>query len=332
MANMTQASQKPKFSVAITTEGYQKLINNTLGDPNRAKRFISAITSAVAVNPALQECDAGSILAGALLGESLNLSPSPQLGQYYLVPFENKVKENGKTVYLRDEKGNILKDDKGKWIALTEKKAQFVLGYKGYIQLALRSGYYADLDVLVIHEGEYKGRDRRTGKPIFEFFEDEDYAETQPVIGYMAYYEYLNGFVKNIYWSKDKVMRHADKYAPAFSAEAYQKLLAGEIPEKEMWRYSSDWYGDFDGMAKKTMIRQLISRWGVMSTELQTAFEKDSSVNDFSSKGDIIPVASDDNSDDNAEPPAISESTSNNPNVVPEASNVVEQASLDDFE
>ena len=136
-------TKKPKFSVAITTSGYQKLINNTLGDPLRAQRFISSITSAVAVNPALQECEAGSILAGALLGESMNLQPSPQLGQYYLVPFKMKEK--------RDRNGNIIQP------ACT--KAQFVLGYKGYIQLALRTGQYKKLNVIEIKEGELKSFD-----------------------------------------------------------------------------------------------------------------------------------------------------------------------------
>ena len=105
--------QQPKFSVAITTTGYKNLINNTLGDPERAKRFVASITSAVAVNPALQECEAGTILAGALLGESLNLSPSPQLGQFYLVPFKSKAKY--------DRQGNLLQPE--------TVKAQFVLGY-----------------------------------------------------------------------------------------------------------------------------------------------------------------------------------------------------------
>ena len=101
--------QKPKFSIAITTDKYQKLIHNTLGDPNRAKRFIASISSAVATNPALQECDAGTILSGALLGESLNLSPSPQLGQYYLVPFDCRLKgPDGKTLWAKDENGNII--------------------------------------------------------------------------------------------------------------------------------------------------------------------------------------------------------------------------------
>ena len=178
---------KAKFSVAITTKGYQDLIHNTLGDPDRAKRFISTITSSVAVNPVLQECDAGTILAGALLGESLNLSPSPQLGQFYLVPFECKVKgPDGKVVYELDENGNYRKDRQGRNIPVVEKKAQFVLGYKGYVQLALRSGQYRDLDTMEIREGEYLGKDSTTGKPIFKFIEDDEARETRPVIAVMT--------------------------------------------------------------------------------------------------------------------------------------------------
>lgn len=270
------SNNRPKFSVAISTDGYKNLINNTLGDPDRAKRFIAAITSAVAVNPALQDCEAGSILAGALLGESLNLSPSPQLGQYYLIPFEVRIKgPDGKTLWQLDEKGNKAKDDNGKWIAVTEKRAQFVLGYKGYVQLALRSGYYADLDVMEIREGEYIGKDANTGKPTFKFIEDDDERESLPVVGYMAYFEYLNGFKKTLYWSKQKMLRHADTYSPAFSEKEYKKVMDGEVPESDMWKYSSYWYKSFDDMAKKTMLRQLISRWGVMSIEMQNAIEQD---------------------------------------------------------
>jgi len=136
-SNAVAAPQKPKFSVAISTDKYRKLINNTLGDPNRARRFVAAISSAVAVNPALQECEAGSILSGALLGESLNLSPSPQLGQYYLVPFKSKAK----------------KDREGRIISPECTKAQFILGYKGYIQLAIRSGQYTKINVIEVKEG-----------------------------------------------------------------------------------------------------------------------------------------------------------------------------------
>lgn len=117
--SLNSAPQKQKFSVAINSKMYQNLIASTLRDPARARRFTAAITSAVAVNPALQECDAGTILAGALLGESLNLSPSPQLGQYYLVPFKQKAKY--------DRGGNMIRPE--------TTTATFVLGYKGYIQL-----------------------------------------------------------------------------------------------------------------------------------------------------------------------------------------------------
>lgn len=260
--NQLQAQQKPKFSVAITTKGYQALIANTLRDPARVRRFTASITSAVAVNPALQECDAGTILAGALLGESLNLSPSPQLGQYYLVPFKNR---------------RANKTD-----------AQFVLGYKGYIQLALRSGQYADLDVTEIKQGEYLGKDPMTGKPKFQFIEDDDQRDALPTVGYMAYFEYMNGFRKVLYWSKEKMMNHADTYSKAFSRQKYEELLAGKIPESEMWKYSSFWYKSFDDMAKKTMLRQLISRWGVMSIEMTKALESDNAVAAVADNGEIL--------------------------------------------
>ena len=301
MSNLTP--QKPKFSVAITTKGYQTLINNTIGDPQRARRFVSAITSAVAVNPALQECEAGTILAGALLGESLNLSPSPQLGQYYLVPFKSKAKY--------DRQGNLLSPE--------VVKAQFVLGYKGYIQLALRSGAYADLDVMDIKQGEYLGKDPMTGKPRFSFIEDDDERDRLETIGYMAYFEYLNGFRKVVYWSREKMLSHADKYSPAFSAKSFQDIQDGKIAEKDMWRYSSFWYKNFDDMAKKTLLRHIISRWGVMSPEMQTAFERDSSVSEIGEKGNIVTAEE----GEPEEAPTIP--------TAPEATDIKQQVNLNDL-
>ena len=235
----TREQTKPKFSLAIQSEGYKKLINNTLGDPKRASKFIASISSAVATNQQLQLCDAGSILSGALLGEALNLSPSPQLGQYYLVPFNDKTKG---------------------------KVAQFQLGYRGYLQLAIRSGQYKDIDVIEIHEGEYLGRDKLTGKHKFDFIEDEVERESKPTIGYLAYFEYLNGFYKSLYWTKEKMKNHAIQYSQAYASDVKKKT-----------NYSF-WSKDFDGMAFKTMLRQLISKWGVMSTEMQEAFVKDQAV------------------------------------------------------
>jgi len=275
-ANNAGLAQRPRFSVAITTPAYQKLINNTLSDPERAKRFVAAITSAVAVNPALQECEANTIIAGALLGESLNLSPSPQLGQYYLVPFEVKVRgTDGKIIYKRDSSGEILKDNNGRRIAETVKHAQFILGYKGYIQLAVRSGQYTKLNVVEIKEGELRSFDPLNEVIDAIIIEDHELRERAPTVGYYAMFEYFNGFRKALYWSKEKMMSHADQYSPAFSASAYQKLLNNEIPESDLWKYSSFWYKDFDAMARKTMLRQLISHWGVMNAEMVTVFERD---------------------------------------------------------
>lgn len=228
----TQA-QRPKFSVMISTPGYQKMINNTLRDPKKAQRFVASITSAVATNPALQECDPATILSGALLGESLNLSPSPQLGQYYLVPFNNT------------KKGC--------------KDAQFQLGYKGYIQLALRSGYYKHLNVIAVKAGELIRFDPLTEEVEVNLNPDELARENSATVGYLAMFEYLNGFRKTIYWSREKMEAHALRYSKGYAA-------------KKGYTF---WEKDFDAMAFKTMLRQLISKWGVMSIDLQTAFEAD---------------------------------------------------------
>lgn len=278
---MAKAVQPKKlyFSQAMQTEKYKKLINNTLGDPVRAARFAANITSAVAVNPTLQECDAGTILAGALLGESLLLQPSPQLGQFYLVPFESKAK--------RDRQGNVIKP--------ACLKAQFVLGYKGYIQLALRTGQYKRLNVLEVKSGELGGWDPFEERfHEMHFIEDFEKRAAIPTVGYIAHFEYINGFQKTLYWTADQMMSHADKYSPAFSAAAYKKLLNGEIPQNELWKYSSFWYKDFDGMAKKTMLRQLISKWGIMTAEMTMAYERDGHVMmPDTASGDLLPEVTD---------------------------------------
>lgn len=244
MNNQIQAQVKrPSFSVAITTEKYQSMVNRSIRDPKEANRFISAITSAVAVNPALQECEPSTVLAGALLGNSLGLSPSPQLGQYYLVPFKNKAKF--------DRSGRMVKPE--------SVDAQFVLGYKGYVQLALRSGYYKHLNVIAVKAGELVRFDPLTEEVEINLNPDEMARENSASIGYLATFEYLNGFRKTIYWSRDKMEAHALRYSKGYAA-------------KKGYTF---WEKDFDAMAFKTVLRQLISKWGIMSIDLQTAFEQD---------------------------------------------------------
>lgn len=233
-------------------------INNMLGGEKEAQKFISSISSATSTNLALQECDFSTVVSSALLATALNLSLSPTLGLAYIVPFN-------------DKKNN-------------RKVATFILGYKGYIQLAIRSGYYKKINVLAIKEGELKHYDPLTESLEVELIEDDEIRENLNTVGYYAMFEHLNGFKKAIYWTKKKMLIHANKYSKAFDLNAtqgkypkqsYQDFADGKVSSKDLWQYSSFWYSDFDGMAFKTMLRQLISKWGIMSIDFQKAFEND---------------------------------------------------------
>lgn len=261
--NNSLVQKKEKgFSAVINSPAYMTAINNTLKEPARANRFVASIVSAVNTTPALQECTPATIITAALLGEALNLSPSPQLGQFYLVPFKQKEK--------KDRNGNVITP------ACTN--ATFVLGYKGYTQLAIRSGQYKKLNVLPIKQGELISFNPLDEEIKVNLIQDETVRENTETIGYYAMFEYVNGFKKAIYWTKEKMMAHADKYSAAFSRQAYTNLMNGKIPQNELWKYSSFWYKDFDGMAMKTMLRQLISKWGIMSSEMEKAYNSDTAV------------------------------------------------------
>lgn len=247
---MNRSQQKLDFGVYLTQDAAKKEINKILGG-QAGTRFISSIVSAVQATPALAECTNASILTAALQGEALKLSPSPQLGQFYMIPFKKKAKY--------DRNGNLVSPEK------TE--AQFQLGYKGYIQLAKRSGVYKKINVISIKEGELVSYDPLEEELEVHMIEDDFLREQAPTIGYYAMFEENNGYRHSMYWSKRKMIAHVDKYSNAFSAKDMERLERGEIPEKDMWKYSSFWYKDFDGMAHKTMLRQLISKWGTMSNE-----------------------------------------------------------------
>jgi len=229
-------TKKPQFQVVIKSEAVQKNIMSTLGSAARAKSFTASIISAVSTNPDLQQCDAYTIISAALLGESLKLSPSPQLGQYYMVPFANKNKP--------------FPD------------AQFILGYKGYIQLAIRSGQYKRINVLAIKKDELISYNPLDEEINVNLIDDEVERENAETIGYYAMFELVNGFRKSLYWSRGKMESHALQYSKGYRA-------------KKGYTY---WENDFDGMAFKTMLRQLLSRWGVLSIEMQKALEADMAI------------------------------------------------------
>ena len=151
----TNKGGKPQtFSAFLTGDAVKNRINAMVGGKD-GQRFITSIISAVSVNPALSTCEHSSILSAAMLGESLKLSPSPQLGQYYMVPFKDK------------KRGC--------------KVAQFQLGYKGYIQLALRSGCYKRLNVISVKAGELLRFDPLTEDIEHRPIPDEDEREVAPL-------------------------------------------------------------------------------------------------------------------------------------------------------
>lgn len=250
--SLVKRQQKTGLTAYLTNDAVKNQINNVIGGKN-GDRFISSIVSAVQTNSALQECTNPSILSAALLGESLKLSPSPQLGQYYMVPFNN------------NKKGY--------------KEAQFQLGYKGYIQLAIRSGQYKKLNVLAIKEGELVRFDPLNEEIEVNLIEDEEAREEAKAVGYYAMFEYTNGFKKAMYWSKKKMEAHALKYSKGYKA-------------KKGYTF---WEKDFDAMAYKTMLRQLISKWGIMSIDMQSAMDADMAVIHEDGTKDYVDMANDEN-------------------------------------
>lgn len=301
-----KAQQNLGITAYLTQDAIKNQINKVVGGKN-GQRFISAIVSAYNTNPTLQECTNQSILSAALLGESLQLSPSPQLGHYYMVPFNNT--------------------------KAGTKEAQFQMGYKGYIQLAIRSGQYKRLNVVAIKEGELEYFD-----PLNEdikvnlMVDDWDKREEAETIGYYAMFELVNGFRKTMYWSKAQMLAHADKYSPAFYKDAgkvktkygekqrvsFADYEAGNYDPRDSWMYSSFWYKNFDGMAYKTMLRQLISKWGVMSIELQKAFEGDMATLDVENDNDeyVETTATEMNEPEAQAPQAEPQDTQNTQNSV----------------
>lgn len=231
--SLTKSTQRMGITAYLSKDAVKAQLEQAIG--KNSDRFITSIISAVTQNPELAECSNGSIVSAALIGQSLGLSPSPQLGQYYLVPFN-------------DRKAGI-------------KKAQFQMGYRGMYQLAIRSGQYRRLDAIAIKEGELESYDPLTGEIKVRLIEDVDAREDAPTIGYYAYFELVNGFKKSMYWTRRKMERHAERYSMGYKAHKGYTF----------------WEKDFDGMAVKTMYRQLL-KLAPASIDIETALEADGSL------------------------------------------------------
>lgn len=248
MANEIQAVTKQGINTYLQSEAVKNNIVSVIGK-DESQRFISSVVSAVQTNPQLSECTNSSILSAALIGHSLKLPQSPQLQMFYLVPFNNTKK---------------VKDENGREKEVKVKEAVFQLSYRGYLQLAMRSGQYRRINACEIKQGELKSYNPITEEYVFEAITDYEKRKDLPVVGYYAYFEMTNGYKKELYWSKEQMDAHAKKYSMSY---------------RKGWS-SSFWSSDFDAMALKTMIRQLVSKWGMMSVDLETAYQNDMAVQD----------------------------------------------------
>lgn len=239
----TPIPQGNSVKALLQNPAIQKKFNEVLKD--KSSTFTSSLITLVNNDSYLADSEPMSIIAGAMQAAQLDLPVEKQFGFAYLVPFNEKNKQTGT------------------W----EKKAQFMLGYKGYIQLAQRSGQYRKLTVDVLYEGELIYWDR--------FKEDLKYdmnAKTRDeVVGYFGHFELLNGFEKTVYWTKEQIEKHRIENNKA----------------KDKRKLTGVWASNYDAMAQKTVIRNLLSKWGILSIEMQKGVLADDSVNDFDDSGEV---------------------------------------------
>lgn len=235
---ITKTEEKPKQSLnavmngMLDREGMRKRFDDLLGA--RAPQFVSSLVSMINADENLQKAFSQApmtVIQAGLKAATFDLPIDQNLGYAYIVPFNNSIKGAD-----------------GQWSKRME--ANFILGWKGMHQLAMRTGAYKTINVIDVREGELKSYNRLTEEISLEFIEDEDQREAAKVIGYVGYYRLVNGAEKTIYMTIKQIENHEKKFRKG------QYMGKG-------------WKDDFDAMARKTVYRILIGKWGVMSIEYQ---------------------------------------------------------------
>lgn len=218
----TEVAKQTTVVSLLSQDAIKNRFEQILG--KKSAGFISSIISATKANPALAKCDPQSIISSAVIAATLDLPVQQSLGFAYIIPYGTQ--------------------------------AQFVMGYRSYIQLAQRSGQYKTIHTTEVYEGELISENKFTGEFVF----DSAQRKSDKVIGYAAYFKLLNGFEKTLYMPVDNMEKHAKRYS--------QMYKSGK----------GKWKEDFDAMAKKTVIKLLLSKYGIMTVDMQTAIITDQSV------------------------------------------------------
>ncbi len=222
MSTKNQITPVQRLKTALNAESVQEQFRNALQDS--APLFAASLIDIYGSDKDLQDCEPGAVIMEALKAATLRLPINKNLGFAYIVPYKSKGKA----------------------------QPQMQIGYKGLIQLAMRTGEYRYLNADVVYEGELKGYDKLTGH-----LDLSGESKSNEVVGYFAYLELLNGFSKAVYWTKEQVIEHAKRFSKSYSSQY------------------SPWQTDFDSMALKTVLRNLITKWGIMSVEMVQAVDRD---------------------------------------------------------
>ena len=219
---VNQLTPVQRLKNALNAQSVQEQFRNALADS--APLFVASLIDIYGSDRNLQECEPRAVIMEALKAATLRLPINKNLGFAYIVPYKNKGKA----------------------------EPQMQIGYKGLIQLAMRTGEYRYLNADVVYEGELKGYDKLTGH-----LDLSGEKKSDRVVGYFAYLELLNGFSKAVYWTKEQVIEHAKRFSKSYASQY------------------SPWQTDFDSMALKTVLRNLITKWGIMSVEMVQAVDRD---------------------------------------------------------
>ena len=228
-------SNLKSFNQMIVNPNTQQYLQNVLGE--RRGEFVNNLVALVANNRQLQECEPTTLMFAALKATALRLPLDPNLAQAHVIPYRNN---KTRTV-----------------------EAQFQMGWRGFVQLAIRSGQFSTINVTDIREGEMQGYDLITGEMQVKAL---PYRENLPIVGYMAFFRLNNGFTKSLYMTAGEVEQHAKRYSQTYNSKT------------EYIRKSSKWTTDFDAMARKTVLKLLLSRFAPLSVDMQQAVQADQAV------------------------------------------------------
>lgn len=227
------ASNLKLFNQTITDSRTQNYLTQVIGEKKSA--FVNNVTALVANNEMLQECEPMTIMYAALKATALDLPLDANLGFAHVLPYKNTKK------------------------GISE--AQFQIGYKGIVQLAVRSGQFANINVTDVREGELKGRNRMTGELEFTWIDDDKQRDKAKIIGYVGYFKLLSGYAKTTYWTVEELEKHGLQYSQSF-----KKGYGG-------------WKENFHSMAKKTVLKLMLNKGDApMSVQMQQAFTADQAV------------------------------------------------------